>query len=67
MKKFSPQKFNARHSSTGLNDTELAAAVGVTADSVANWRTGRRTPQGAVVIARLCEVLKCEIGQLMDG
>ena len=67
MKTFSPAKFNKLYRRTGLNDTQLAAAVGVTEGSVANWRTGRRKPQDIEKIAQLCEVLKCEIGGLLDG
>lgn len=47
-----------------MRQTDLAEAIGVSAQTVCNWETGARLPR-ADVLTRLCEALGCSSDYLL--
>ena len=54
----------ARIEHLGLSREAVAAAVGVTGNTIDNWRMGSNAPQSLHLVS-LAEVLKCSVGYLL--
>ena len=50
----------------GLTQRELAAIVGVTETTIANWERGRRAIEFIDKLIRLCDALQCDIRELIE-
>ena len=50
----------------GLTQRDLSFALDVTESTIANWETGRSGLKWLEFIAKMCEVLECEVGELID-
>ena len=52
--------------SQGFNASSLAEAVGVSRTTISNWISGNAFPK-PTLLKKLCEVLKCEIKDILVG
>ncbi|MCL1474414.1 helix-turn-helix transcriptional regulator [Argonema antarcticum] len=51
----------------GLSQKDLAEAVGVTEDTIANWENGRRQPRLYLSqFKKLCQALQIEVEEVPD-
>ena len=48
-----------------MNQSELAARMGVTAAAVSDWCSGEKSPRTLEVFGRLCDVLNCSMIDLV--
>jgi DNA-binding XRE family transcriptional regulator len=64
MMRFAPAQLVALRMAAGYpSQKRLAAALGVSHQTVNNWESGRYAPSGPLVV-RLVQVLRCQIGDL---
>ena len=52
--------------SKGLTQRDLSIALDVTESTIANWETGRSGLKWLEFIAKMCEVLECDVSDLID-
>jgi DNA-binding XRE family transcriptional regulator len=54
--------------SKGLTQGDVAKALAVTEDTVANWESGRSTPKFEIwQVKTLCDLLEVQISELPDS
>jgi transcriptional regulator with XRE-family HTH domain len=63
--RFSAKALRSLRRSAGVSRDSLAFAISRTTGSIANYEQGRTAPS-AETVARIAEVLDCEIGDLFE-
>lgn len=59
-------RIKAAREAKGMSQVDLARALGITAQSVYGWESGRSLPKGMTRISRICEALGLKTSDLTD-
>lgn len=60
----SQQRINELFDNSGLKDTEIAASLGVSKQSVSSWRSGIRSPKKSILI-RIADYFHVDVAWLL--